>query len=71
MVKHGTAGKSRISSLEQSRLYNIMQIPKKWNTSLNTYSIDSNSIVKNIILRILLPSDEKDDQNQEKDDDRK
>lgn len=71
MVKHGTAGKSRISSLEQSRLYNIMQIPKKWNTSLNTYSIDSNSIVKNIILRILLPSDEKDDQNQEEDDDRK
>ena len=71
MVKHGTAGKSQISSLEQSRLYNIMQIPKKWNTSLNTYSIDSNSIVKNIILRILLPSDEKDDQNQEEDDDRK
>ena len=71
MVKHGTAGKSQISSLEQSRLYNIMQIPKKWNTSLNTYSIDSNSIVKNINLRILLPSDEKDDQNQEEDDDRK
>ena len=48
-----------------------MQISKNWNTSLNTYSIDSNSIVKNIILRILLPSDEKDNQNQEKDDDRK
>ena len=49
----------------------LCRFQKNWNTSLNTYSIDSNGIVKNIILRILLPSDEKDDQNQEKDDDRK